>query len=182
MQSTDQNRDHSRCPVGEDSWCGFQRDVAKKTKTYTRKNPIPKAVASAIYPVFEALTTEELLSGCLHGGTKNQNEAFNALIWQRATKETHSSLPTVQLATYLAVGTSMMDPEQFYLCWKILVLTQESIQQMLARRLTKTGFDTRDERALTHIKSAGGRSDKRKRVIMKPKRPPPSMRLLHFNW
>ena len=104
MQSTDKNPDHSRCPVGKDSWCGFQRDVAKKTSTYTRKNPLSKAVATAIYPVFEALTAEALLSGCLHGGTQNQNEAFNALIWQRATKETHSSHPTVQLATYLAVG------------------------------------------------------------------------------
>ena len=30
MQSADENPDHSRCPVGEDSWCGFQRDFAKK--------------------------------------------------------------------------------------------------------------------------------------------------------
>ena len=57
----------------------------------------------------------------------------------------------------------MMGPEQFYLCWKILVLTQDSIQQMLARRLTKTGFDTRDERALMHPKSARERSDEKKK-------------------
>jgi len=31
-------------------------------------------------------------------------EAINALIWQRATKETHSGLPTVELAAYLAVS------------------------------------------------------------------------------
>ena len=72
MQSTDQNPDHSRCTVCEDSWRGFQRDVAKKTKTNTQKNPIPKAVASAIYLVFEALTTEELVSDCLHGGTQTK--------------------------------------------------------------------------------------------------------------
>ena len=35
---------------------------------------------------------------------QNQNEAFNALIWQRATKETHSSLTTVELASSLAVA------------------------------------------------------------------------------
>ena len=80
MQSTDKNPDHSWCPIGKDSWCGFQRDVAKKTSTYTRKNPLPKAVATAISPVFEALTAEALLSGCFHGGTQNQNEAFNTLI------------------------------------------------------------------------------------------------------
>lgn len=33
-----------------------------------------------------------------------QNKAFDALIWQCATKKTHSSLPTVELATFLAVG------------------------------------------------------------------------------
>lgn len=45
-----------------------------------------------------------LLSRCLHGGTQNQNEAINALIWQRATKETHSGLVVVELAAFLAVS------------------------------------------------------------------------------
>ena len=63
MQSTDENPDHSRCPVGEDSLCVFQRDIAKKTTTYSRKNPLPKAVASAIHPVFEAFTKFDLLKG-----------------------------------------------------------------------------------------------------------------------
>ena len=108
------------------SWCGFQRDVAKKTSTYTRKNPLPKAVATVIYPVFEALTAEALLSSYLHGGTQNQNEAFNALIWQCATKEAHSSLPTVQLATYLAVGY-LNDGSKTILSRKILVFNMEFI-------------------------------------------------------
>ena len=38
MQSTDENPDYGRCHVGQDSWCGFQRDVAKDTTTYTKKN------------------------------------------------------------------------------------------------------------------------------------------------
>ena len=61
-------------------------------------------MANAILPTFEALSEESLLMKCLHGGTQNQNEAINGLIWQRATKETHSSLPTVELATFLAVA------------------------------------------------------------------------------
>jgi hypothetical protein len=106
MQSTDDTSQHNHtlCPTGKDSWCCFQRALAKGTTTYSRKNSLPQAVASSIHPVFEALTAEELLSSCLHGGTQNQNEAFNALIWQHATKETHSSLPTCEFATYLAVG------------------------------------------------------------------------------
>jgi hypothetical protein len=54
----------------------------------------------------------------LHGGTHNQNEAYNAPI------------PVFLLLNWLPIlqlVTSMMDPEQFYLFWKILVLTLESI-------------------------------------------------------
>ena len=103
-KSTDENPDHDLCPPGEQSWCGFQRDISKGTADYVHESPIPEAVADAIYPTFEALSDESLLSRCLHGGTQNQNEAINGLIWQRATKETHASTPTVELATFLAVG------------------------------------------------------------------------------
>ena len=40
---------------------------------------------------------------CLHGCTQNQNEAFNALIWQRAAKLTHLILTSIELATFRAV-------------------------------------------------------------------------------
>ena len=92
------------CPPGENSWCRFQRDLAKGTSDYEHAHPLPGAVANAIHPVFEALSDEDLLQRCLHGGTQNRNEALNALIWQCATKETHSGLPTVELPAYLAVS------------------------------------------------------------------------------
>ena len=103
-KSTDANPDHDLCPKGESSWCGYQRDLVKNTQEYSHSHPLPEAVSQCILPVFTDLSKSHLLSSCLHGGTQNQNEAFNALIWQRATKETHSSLPTVELATFLAVG------------------------------------------------------------------------------
>ena len=87
-KSTDENPDHDLCPPGAESWCGFQRDEANGTADYQHEYPIPEAVADAIYPTFEALSDESLLSKCLHGGTQNQNEAINGMIWQRATKET----------------------------------------------------------------------------------------------
>ena len=103
-QSTDESPDHDLCPAGENSWCGFQRDLAKETSDYEHEHPLPKAVANAILPTFEALSDEALLARCLHWGTQNQNEAINALIWQRATKETHSGLAVVELARFLAVS------------------------------------------------------------------------------
>ena len=54
-----QNPDHDLCPPGEESWCGFQRDISKGTADYVHKSPIPEAVADAIYPTFEALSDEK---------------------------------------------------------------------------------------------------------------------------
>ena len=103
-QSTDDNPDHDLCPPGEDSWCGYQKDQALGTSDYEHSNLLPRAVADTIRPIFEDLSDENLLKRCVHGGTQNQNESINALIWQRATKETHSGLNTVELAVYLAVS------------------------------------------------------------------------------
>ena len=103
-QSTDKSSDHDLCPSGEGSWCGFQRDVAGGTQDYKHKHPLPNAVENTIRPTFEALSDTDLLQRCLHGGTQNQNEAFNALIWQRARKTTHSGLVVVELPTFLAIS------------------------------------------------------------------------------
>ena len=104
IRSTDESPHHHLCPEGETSWCGYQRDLANGTRLYHHDHPLPEAVAEEIRPIFDALSAESLLQSCLHGGTQNQNESFNALIWQRAPKEYHSSLPTVEVSTYLAVG------------------------------------------------------------------------------
>ena len=103
-RSTDASPHHELCPQGSDSWCGFQRDVATGLQEYKHIHPVPAAVAQEIKSTFEALSADELLISCLHGGTRNRNESFNSLIWQRAPKTKHSSLPTAELATYLAIG------------------------------------------------------------------------------
>ena len=109
------------------------------------------------------------------GGTHNQKEAFNAPI------------PVFLLLNWLPIlqlVTSMMDPEQFYLFWKILVLTLESILPQPVRRLILTGFGTRAKRALTHPKSAAEKLDSRKRGIIIPRKQKRnlSMRLVLSNW
>lgn len=86
---------HNLCPSGKNSWCGIQRDLAKGTSEYPHEHLIPKAVANANLPTFEALSDEDLLACCLHGGTQNQNEVIDALIWQHATKFTMT--PVIQI-------------------------------------------------------------------------------------
>lgn len=111
-RSTDEEPHHDLCPTGEDSWCGFQRNMAKGTNAYQHKNPLPAAVADKIKDVFEALSDDKLLSACLHGLTQNQNECFNGLIWQRALKTGHSSITTVQLAAFWPLVILIMDARQ----------------------------------------------------------------------
>ena len=53
MQSTNERPDHDLCPPGDDSWCGFQRDVAKGTSDYQHNHPLPKAAVNSILPIFE---------------------------------------------------------------------------------------------------------------------------------
>ena len=59
-------------------------------------------MANIILPTFEALSND-VLARCLQSGTQNQNEAFNVLIWQHATKKKPYCLVVVELAAYLAV-------------------------------------------------------------------------------
>ena len=80
-QSTNDSPDHEFCSSGEDSWCGNQRDVALGTLDYEHSHSLPRAVADVICPIFDDLSDRDLLRQCLHGGTQNQNEAINALIW-----------------------------------------------------------------------------------------------------
>ena len=49
------------------------------------------------------LTKNVLLKKCLHGGTSNANEGFNNVLWRLAPKSECSGLPTLELASYLAV-------------------------------------------------------------------------------
>ena len=51
--STDDNLDHDLCPPGENSWCGFQRDLEKGTSDYEHAHPLPGAVANTIHPVMK---------------------------------------------------------------------------------------------------------------------------------
>ena len=75
----------------------------------------------------------------MHGGTQNQNESFTSLIWQRAIKETHSSLPTIQLATYLAIGYCNEGAQTFYNVLAALGLYLVGFLRILQSKVTKNG-------------------------------------------
>ena len=74
--STDELPNHSSCPTGEDSWCKYHLSP----ETYKHTNPMPRAVAVHIKPVFDKLKDDQLLSRCLAGFNQNAAESFNNIL------------------------------------------------------------------------------------------------------
>lgn len=88
--STDANPQHDSCPVGEASWCTWQKAKAfNKLAEYMHKPPMNKIVFDHIKPVYEELSRNDLLHRCLGGYTQNNNESFNS-VWSIAPKTTSS--------------------------------------------------------------------------------------------
>ena len=67
---------HKHCAKGEKSWCGFQRDLAKGTKTYKGSNRLPEVFFQHLQQIFSRLSADYLLKRCLLGLTQNQNESL----------------------------------------------------------------------------------------------------------
>ena len=70
----------------DSQWCKM-RQAEKLGIPYNDKPGLPIAVRDKILPIFQALSTTELLEKCLHGKTQNCNEALNGFIWKRLPKD-----------------------------------------------------------------------------------------------
>ncbi len=162
-RSTDEKPFHDLCPIGEDSWCRFQRDVALGTNSYQHTHPLPEAVEQAIQSIFDALSSDALLDACLHGGTQNQNESFNGMIWQRAPKVSHSSLKTVQLATNIAIG-------QFNDGYKTIISILHESGISPGRHCTSFCKNEDKDRMYMSIYKSTDRAKKRRRAIRNKKK------------
>ena len=53
--STNERPQHDNCP--QDSWCGWQRDVAKGTTTYKHTHPLPQSIVNVLQPIFLRLSS-----------------------------------------------------------------------------------------------------------------------------
>lgn len=102
--STDDKPQHDKCPIGEDSWCSWQRAKATNTLAeYEHKPALAIEVYEAIKPIYEELTSEDLLTRCIGGYTQNNNESFNSTVWALAPKSISSGKTIVDVATDIAV-------------------------------------------------------------------------------
>lgn len=89
-------------------------------------------------------------------------EAQKTMIWQRATKETHSSLPTVELATLLALS-HLNDGAKAIIC----VLKELGIVSGTHCRDTSAKLD---HRRLSHSERKGSEEAKKRRKQLRNRR------------
>lgn len=104
MSSTDEAPKHDLCPEGPDSWCKYQRAVAKNEKPPPHKESLPDFVSEALEPVFRRLSDGALLERCSDGITQNPSESLHSVIWQQAPKIQHASLRSIERAVAEAVS------------------------------------------------------------------------------
>jgi hypothetical protein len=106
--STDEDPHHHRCQKGAESWCFYQRALARREPIPPHKeklgSAISKKVFHALVPVYKKLGSPDLLRRCMHSKTQNANESLHGVIWSRCPKASFASLPKVELATLVSVG------------------------------------------------------------------------------
>ncbi|KYN01374.1 hypothetical protein ALC62_07834 [Cyphomyrmex costatus] len=104
--SSDESPRHGNCLAGSDSWCEWRQAEAKNQLPSYRhgKRVIDEEVENHIRPIYEALSTEDLLTRCLGGHTQNSNESFNATVWRMNPKHLHFGKKIVEISAFLAAG------------------------------------------------------------------------------
>ena len=89
--STDEEPLHSKCPPGSDSWCFYQKAMAKGETPGPHKDniktPLRKQVAETMEPTYNRLSNRDLLERCMRGATQNKNESLHHVIWNRCPEE-----------------------------------------------------------------------------------------------
>lgn len=102
--STDAKPQHDKCPIGEDSWCSWQRAKATNTLAECKHKPaLSIEVYEAFKPIYEELTNQDLLTRCIGGYTQNNNESFNSTVWALAPKYRSSGKTVLDVATEIGV-------------------------------------------------------------------------------
>ena len=100
---TDLVERHKFCPRSDTSWCIWQADQVTSQNRYKVKLSLPVAICNLIKPIFIDLSADSLLTKCLHGGTQNNNESINNVIWKKCPKQTHVSKKILEIGVSSAI-------------------------------------------------------------------------------
>lgn len=72
--------DHTNCS----EWCPM---VKSGDINAANKHQLPNYICNMMLPTFEKLSSNDLLSRCVHGGTQNANESYHHVLWNKCPKE-----------------------------------------------------------------------------------------------
>ncbi|GFY13216.1 uncharacterized protein TNCV_2334801 [Trichonephila clavipes] len=100
--STEDNPQHALCPLGEDSWCSYNRSIVTG-EFHIHKHCLLEIILLKVKKVFRDLTEKDLLKKCLHGRTQNPNESFNTCISERIPKTAFVGIDTLKFRVMDAV-------------------------------------------------------------------------------
>ena len=100
---TDLVERHKFCPRSDTIWCIWQADQVTSQNRYKVKLSLPVAICNLIKPIFIDLSADSLLTKCLHGGTQNNNESINNVIWKKCPKQTYVSKKILEIGVSSAV-------------------------------------------------------------------------------
>ena len=99
--STDKNLQHQNCPMGQGTWCKYNKAMLQK-KQSNNKNLLPNAIVDELKPIYKKLTKDDMMNGCLGHYTQNNYEATNHLISSRCPKIFHSGRYHLDAAAVVA--------------------------------------------------------------------------------
>lgn len=156
--SAKNNWHYPHCPTGPESWCRYNRDKATNSDTYKPGPGLPLEIVQTLKPIFEELTTDANLSKCLHGRTQNQNESFNATIWDRIPKCRYVSLKHLEFGVYDAVSN-------FNMGRKASVLTYEQLAMTPGKYMLRGCFNLNSKRLSRSEYKNASQSKLRRKII-----------------
>ena len=107
--STDADPHHSRCPDGEDSWCFYNKAIARNEEPALHEDKVRHAishdVAQAMVDIYLRMSDMNLLKRLSKGKTQNPNECLHSVIWSRCCKTIFVSRHKLQGAAASAIST-----------------------------------------------------------------------------
>ncbi|XP_043471610.1 uncharacterized protein LOC122504522 [Leptopilina heterotoma] len=106
LTSTDKKPQHFYCPEGLTSWCEYQKLKAQNQQdTFSHPPAFDEDIAKILKPIYEELSSNDLLERCLGKNTQNNNESFNSCVWNMAPKHIFVGKKTLEIATLTAACT-----------------------------------------------------------------------------
>ncbi|KYN07998.1 hypothetical protein ALC62_01024 [Cyphomyrmex costatus] len=101
--STDANPQHTFCPEGTSSWCKYRKAEADNTLHQFKHPPaLHEEVQSVLKPIYDDLSSDDLLKRCVGANTQNSNESYNGCVWHFAPKHLFSGKKIVEIAAWCA--------------------------------------------------------------------------------